>query len=101
MLPGSAEGSDQWSLIEKAVPAVQITTGPHTDYHRPGDTIEKVDVAGLVKVATFVKEAVAYLAERPEPLTVTIAGAEPAAAPAAPAQGGEAEITVEVTVAAR
>lgn len=86
MLPGSAEGSDQWSLIEKGIPAVQITTGPHPDYHRPGDTVEKVDLAGLVKVATFVKEAVAYLAERPEPLNVTIAGSTPAAS-ATPAQG--------------
>ncbi|NJM06546.1 PDZ domain-containing protein [Candidatus Gracilibacteria bacterium] len=87
MLAGSAEGSDQWSLIERGIPAVQITTGPHADYHRPGDTIEKVDVAGLVKVATLVKEAVAYLAERPEPLKVTIAGRESGATAAAPAQG--------------
>ena len=86
-VPGSAEGSDQWSFIEKGVPAVQIFSGVHGDYHRPSDTADKVDAAGLVKVATFVKESVAYLAyERKEPMTVTIAGAE--SAPPPPAAGG-------------
>ena len=71
-IPGNAEASDQRSFIEKGIPAVQVFTGPHEDYHRPGDTADKVDIAGLVKVAALVKEAVAYLAERPEALTVTI-----------------------------
>jgi hypothetical protein len=44
-----------------------------------------VDGAGLVKVATFVREAVTYMGDRDEPLTVTIAqtfitGGEPATA---------------------
>lgn len=66
------ESSDQASFIAKGIPAVQLFTPPHVDYHRPGDTADKVDVAGLVKVATVAREAVAYLVERPEPLTVTI-----------------------------
>ncbi|MCP3957262.1 MAG: M20/M25/M40 family metallo-hydrolase [bacterium] len=79
---GTAEGSDQWSFIEKGVPGVQIFTQAHGDYHRPGDTADKIDGAGLVKVATFVKESVAYLAgERQEPLTVTIEAAGEKAAP--------------------
>ena len=76
-VPGNAEGSDQWSFIEKGVPGVQVFSGTHQDYHRPSDTADKIDAAGLVKVATFVKEAVAYLAyERTEPMTVTISGTE-------------------------
>ena len=66
------ESSDQASFIAKGIPAVQLFTPPHVDYHRPGDTADKVDVAGLVKVATVAREAIAYLVERPEPLTVTI-----------------------------
>ncbi len=86
-VPGTAEASDQWSFIEKGVPGVQIFSGTHGDYHRPSDTADKVDAAGLVKVATFVKEAVAYLAyERKEPMKVTIAGTETSAPP--PAAGG-------------
>ena len=66
------EGSDQASFIEQGIPAVQVFTGAHADYHRPTDTSDKIDGPGLVKVATFVKEALTYLLEREEPLTVRI-----------------------------
>jgi len=69
-----ADGSDQMSFIEKGIPGVQVFTGAHEDYHRPTDTLERIDGAGLAKVATFVKEAVTYLLEREEPLTVRIDG---------------------------
>ncbi|MBP1604025.1 MAG: Bacterial leucyl aminopeptidase precursor, partial [Acidobacteria bacterium] len=65
----SIESSDQVSFTERNVPAVQIFTAAHADYHRPSDTADKIDVAGLAKVAAFVKEGIVYLAERPEPLT--------------------------------
>jgi hypothetical protein len=97
MIPDALESSDQKSFIDKGVPAVQIFTDPHPDYHRPGDTADKVDGPGLVKIATFVKEGIVYLGERDQPLTNTIAstkgaapaaGAATAAAPAgAPASG--------------
>jgi hypothetical protein len=88
-VPQSLDSSDQVSFIEKGIPAVQIFTEAHADYHRPTDTIDKVDMAGLVKIATFVKEATAYMVEREEPLTVTIvgAGAGTAAPARAPASG--------------
>jgi hypothetical protein len=92
MIPDALESSDQKSFIDKGVPAVQIFTDPHSDYHRPGDTADKIDGPGLVKVATFVKEGIVYLGEREQPLTNTIAsmkGAAPAtAAPAAAAPTG-------------
>jgi hypothetical protein len=86
-VPESLESSDQVSFIEQRVPAVQIFTAAHADYHRPSDTADKIDVFGLVKVAAFVKEGIVYLAERTEPLTNTIAApaaAAPAGVPAAP-----------------
>ena len=64
--------SDQQAFIDLGVPGVHISSGANLDYHRPTDTADKIDGDGLVKVAVFTKEAVAYLAERPEPLTVTI-----------------------------
>ncbi len=82
-------GSDQDSFINVGVPAVQFFTGVHSDYHRPSDTADKVDSAGLVKVATFVKESLAYILEREEPMNVRIDGV--ATAPKAghrPAEGG-------------
>ncbi len=75
MIPEAYESSDQKSFIDRGVPAVQIFTDPHADYHRPGDTPDRIDFAGMMKVAAFTLEGVAYLGERPEPLTVTIAGA--------------------------
>jgi len=76
-VPESIESSDQVSFTEQNVPAVQIFTAAHADYHRPSDTADKIDVAGLAKVAAFVREGIAYLAERPEPLTNTIRPAAP------------------------
>ena len=84
------DSSDQVSFIERGIPAVQLFTRAHADYHRPGDTPDKVDAAGLVRVATFTKEALAYLVEREEPLAVTIEGARtghPDAAAERPKEG--------------
>jgi len=80
------DASDQVSFIRRGIPGVQLFSGPHGDYHRPGDTPDKIDTAGLVRVATAAHEALHYLTERVEPLTFT---GETATAPAArPAGGG-------------
>jgi hypothetical protein len=63
------DSSDQKSFQEAGVPAVQLFSGPHLDYHRPGDTADKIDPKGLVKVTLVAKEALVYLAGREEPLT--------------------------------
>jgi hypothetical protein len=85
-----AEGSDQWSFIERGVPGVQVFTGIPAHYHRPGDTPETLDYAGLVKVATFLDEAVAYMLEREEPFQVTIEGVASASTAAAKTRRGVA-----------
>ncbi len=66
------DSSDQVSCLEVGVPAVQLFTGPNEDYHRPSDTVERVDAAGMAVVAEAAHAAVGYLAERVEPLTVTV-----------------------------
>jgi hypothetical protein len=82
-VPQDPGGSDQVSFHEAGVPAIQIFTGPHADYHRPTDDVDKIDADGMVKVATFVRETLVYLGDRDAPLTKTIgAGAKP------PAGGG-------------
>jgi hypothetical protein len=75
------DSSDQKSFQEAGVPAVQLFTGPHADYHRPTDTADKIDGKGLVKIATVARSVVFYLANRPEPLTATIPSS-PAGVPA-------------------
>jgi hypothetical protein len=82
-------GSDQRSFVACGVPAVQLFTGGHADYHRPSDDVERIDVDGMVEVAAFAREVLTYLAERREPLTVTIDGtAGAAAAPGGPRRAG-------------
>ncbi|SNX59353.1 PDZ domain-containing protein [Nitrosomonas ureae] len=67
--------SDQAAFIQAGIPAVQFFASAHEDYHAPGDTTDKIDAAGLVKVAAILKEATEYLANRIEPLTVTLSSA--------------------------
>ncbi len=73
-------GSDQVSFVRRGIPAVQIFTGPHKDYHRPGDTADKIDYEGLERIAEFTGELVSYLAGRDEALNFVPPGAEKAAA---------------------
>ncbi len=92
LIPESMQSSDQMSFIRKNVPAIQLFTSAHADYHRPSDTADKIDAAGLVKVASFAREGIAYLAERDTPLTNTIPrttaeAAAPPAGNATPLQG--------------
>ena len=65
------DSSDQVAFIEAGVPAVQFFSGASPDYHKPTDTADKLDINGLVKVASIVREGVEYLAERPEPMAFT------------------------------
>ncbi len=66
------DSSDQISFQEAGIPAVQLFSGPHLDYHRPTDTPDKIDAPGLVKVAAVTKEVVEYLAAREEPLSSSL-----------------------------
>lgn len=75
-VPDDFGSSDQASFIQAGIPAVQLFATAHEDYHAPGDTIDKIDTAGLVKVAAILKESVEYLANRIEPLTVTLKSQE-------------------------
>jgi hypothetical protein len=72
------DSSDQKSFQEAGVPAVQLFSGPHLDYHRPTDTADKIDPAGLFKVASVTKEVLEYLANRAEPLSSTLKPGAPA-----------------------
>jgi Peptidase family M28/Peptidase family M1 domain/PDZ domain len=81
--------SDHTAFVEAGVPAVHVFASQSSDYHRPSDTADKIDDAGLGKVAAVLKEAIDYLVARPEPLTFqgsATAAAQPrsSATPAAP-----------------
>ncbi len=80
------DGSDNEAFVDGGVPAVQLFASAGDDYHRPSDTADKIDYAGLIKVAAILKEATDYLAERNEPLS--FAGSAAAAQPRGPAAPG-------------
>lgn len=58
--------TDVTSFYPKRVPVLNFFTGSHEDYHRPTDTADKVNVAGLARISTFVKNIVADVAQSPE-----------------------------------
>jgi len=68
--------SDQTSFIEAGIPAVQLFAGAHPDFHRPGDTVDRIDAGGLIKTAQVLKEITTYLAGRPEALNATTGKAQ-------------------------
>lgn len=79
--------SDHTAFVEVGVPAVQLFASAASDYHRPSDTADKIDYAGLGKVAAVLKEAADYLAARTEPLSFS------GHAPAAQSRGAAAPTT--------
>jgi C-terminal processing protease CtpA/Prc len=90
MASGELDSSDQISFEAAGVPAVQLFTGPHPDYHRPTDTPDRIDGEGLEKVASVAREVIEYLAGREEPLTMTVKGGEKAV----PAQKQERKVSL-------
>jgi membrane-associated protease RseP (regulator of RpoE activity) len=57
--------SDHSSFYKRQVPVLMLFTGAHADYHKPSDTADKVDGAGLAKVAAFARALVDSLDARP------------------------------------
>jgi aminopeptidase N len=74
------DASDQTSFIEAGIPAIQLFSGAHADYHRPSDTPDKVDAEGMVRVAAVAREAIDYLAGPDARLTGKDSGAPATAA---------------------
>lgn len=58
--------SDHYTFIEHGIPALMFHTGLHADYHRPSDDPEKINVAGMQKIARLLVGAVAALANEPQ-----------------------------------
>jgi hypothetical protein len=82
------DASDQVSFIKRGIPAIQLFSGPHSDYHCPTDTIDKIDPSGLVKVAIITKEAILFLSERKGPLTFKGSSKLPSKTKSVPTKGG-------------
>jgi hypothetical protein len=64
--PGGFGPSDHASFYAKKVPVLHVFTGSHGDYHRPSDTADKINVAGMEKLTALVTAIVRDLATRPD-----------------------------------
>jgi len=63
-VPALLDSSDNISFVAKGIPAVQVFSGAHIDYHTPGDIPNKLDYTGLTIITKVVRIALFYLANR-------------------------------------
>ncbi len=59
--------SDHSSFYKKKIPVLMLFTGAHADYHKPSDTWDKINQAGLWRVTRFAAALVESLDARPRP----------------------------------
>jgi hypothetical protein len=58
--------SDQTSFYLKDIPVLHLFTGQHSDYHKPSDDIEKINIEGEVKVIEFMIDLIQELDNKPK-----------------------------------
>jgi len=78
--------SDQTSYYAKGVPVLFLFNGAHPDYHRPSDTADKIDGAGLAEAARLAWRAALEAADLPQRLEVVRL---PPPKGSGPGQGGD------------
>ncbi len=76
--------SDHTAFYAKDIPVLHFFTNVHADYHRPSDDWERIDAAGLERVAGLVADIAGTVANRRPALTLL----RGAGTPPAPAQPG-------------
>lgn len=69
--------SDHTSFYVKDVPVLHFFTNTHSDYHKPGDDWEKIDIKGLSSVAAIVSDLTVAAANRRPALTLKRGAGEP------------------------
>lgn len=72
--------SDHFSFYKKKVPVIFFWTGYHPDYHKPTDTADKINAAGMAKIADLSVDVVSALAaeeKRPEYQTMKVGAMRP------------------------
>lgn len=56
--------SDQTSFYLKDIPVLHFFTGQHSDYHKPSDDIEKINIEGEVRILEFMIDIINTLDEK-------------------------------------
>jgi hypothetical protein len=68
---GGLGPSDHMAFAQKKVPVLFLFSGLHIDYHRPTDTADKINFAGIEKVTEFCARIVSSLTRMPHGPYVT------------------------------
>lgn len=58
--------SDTWSFVRFGVPTLKAFTGEHSDYHKSGDTVDKINWTKLTNISKWLYLCVQELAARPD-----------------------------------
>jgi S1-C subfamily serine protease len=69
--------SDHTSFYLKDIPVLHLFTNTHSDYHKPSDDWDKIDGAGLEKVAAIVASVASAAASRRQVLTLRRGAGQP------------------------
>jgi len=66
------ERSDHYNFAEKGIPSIFYFNGTHADYHRPTDTVEKIDFPALAKRAQLAFHTAWEIANMPYRIPVDV-----------------------------
>lgn len=69
--------SDHTRFYEAGVPVLFFTTGGHGDHHQPTDTLDRIDAAGMARIAGVALGALERLAGHARPAWVKVAPPPP------------------------
>jgi hypothetical protein len=65
---GGRGASDHARFYGADVPVIFFHSGVHSDYHQPSDTADKLDLAGMARIAALGAAIAARIAEGPRPV---------------------------------
>lgn len=60
------QNSDHYTFFARNIPILMLHTGLHGDYHRPSDTAEKIDSAGVRKISQLLFRIIDQLGNAPQ-----------------------------------
>ncbi len=64
------ERSDHYNFAKNGIPAIFYFNGVHEDYHRPSDTIDKINMSKIAKIAQLAFHTAWEIANRDERLKI-------------------------------
>ena len=64
--------SDHYNFAVKGIPAIFFFNGTHDDYHRPSDTVDKIDFDKMSKIGRHIFHLIWELGNREEPIEVNV-----------------------------